>query len=110
MSAADMLRLLTVVLGGIMIVTTVAVVSSYAHLVRVTHRVGPRFLPWHVAAIAAAFILLASQGIAEMVSRLGEPLNWRAPILIAAFSLANIAQSLMFNVVRHQIDEKRNPL
>ena len=110
MSVADMLRILTIVLGSLMVLTTFAVVSSYAQLVRVTHRTGPRFLPWHVATIAAAFILLSTFGIAEMTTRFGEPLTWRPPLLITAFSLANIAQSLMFNVIRGQIDEGRNPL
>ena len=102
MDVTDVVRIFVIVLGTLVILTTLSIVVVYSHVHRTTAPAGPRFLPHHVGAIAASFIMLAVYGMAEMVARLGEPLTWRSPTLLVAFSLANVAQAIMLNVVRAQ--------
>lgn len=100
MTLIDVLRIFTIQLGVMMIVITILIVVRYAMLHRAAPNAGPHLLPLHVATIAAAFIVLAAFGIAEIVLRIGEPATWRTPVLFIGYSLANVAQSVMYSAVK----------
>lgn len=104
---ADTLRVLTIALGGVMVLLTLSVVLGYDFVVRVTPRDGTRFLPTHIVTIASSFIVFTGIGIAELVSRWGTPITWRLPFFTVALALATVAQAAMLRVVQTQIRERR---
>lgn len=107
MTAADISRILTIELGIMMIVITTLIVIRHTQLNRIDPREGPHLLPLHVATIAASFVVLACSGMVELVLRIGESWTWRIPVLFLGFGLANIAQAVMYSVVKTHLESVR---
>jgi len=96
------------ILGGTTAILTTGIVGLYAYTFKHTTGLGPRFLPHHVLFIGTAFLLFAGLGIHDMLLRLNGPVTYRLPVWMLAFTLANVAQGMMFGICRANLRHRRN--
>ncbi len=101
---ADVLRFLVFGLFGVgtglMLITNV---MAY-RVLRPPRRVG--FLWWHVAAVSLALFCFGIVAVEHIVGRLGQPLNWRAPVVLLGCVLFATSQAIIFRVERQRLVEK----
>lgn len=65
------------------------------------------FLWWHVTSISLSFLMIGTVAMDNIVSRIGDPFTWRAPLMFVGTALYAVAQAIIFRVERSRLIQKK---
>lgn len=103
----DLIRVLVLLMGAGVVAESVVIIGVYgaAYLRYRRMNVGVPWLgllPAHVALIGLSYLLLVGAALYEGMTRVHDPLTWRAAVYFIAYGLGLPAQWLILGHSRHR--------
>lgn len=103
----DVIRLLLISQAGLTIGLAFLITATHLGLWFSMDATRRGRLPVQVAAVALSHAMLVFYAATTVAERLGEPLSWRTPFLVAAMVISDVALIAIIRVERARIRSRR---
>lgn len=98
----DALRLIDIALFGFTM-GTAFVINKNAWALKNRIAGNPGLVAWHISAVTFAMLLSYGWNVVEVITRIGEPITWRVPLLLVIGILFAAAMRLIYEVQTKRI-------